>query len=73
MAKTPMAPFKPKRKQIIALGFLLGLVIGGAAALVVELLDKSFRKIEDVEEALGLPVIGVVPNIDTVRKLKIRK
>ncbi len=72
-AKTPLAPFKPKRKQIIALGFLLGLVIGGAAALIVELLDKSFRKIEDVEEALGLPVIGVVPNIDTVRKLKIRK
>jgi uncharacterized protein involved in exopolysaccharide biosynthesis len=72
-AKVPLAPFKPKRMQIVVLGFLLGLAIGAAAALITEILDKSFRKIEDVEEALGFPVIGVIPQIDAVRKLKIRK
>lgn len=71
-AKVPMAPFKPKRAQIVILGFLLGVAIGGAAALVVEILDKSFRKIEDVEEILGLPVMGVVPKIDSVKKVKIK-
>ncbi len=71
-AKIPMAPFKPKRAQIVILGFLLGLAVGGAAALLVEILDKSFRKIEDVEEALGLPIMGVVPRIESVKKVKIK-
>lgn len=72
-AKVPLSPFKPERAQIVVLGFLLGLAIGGAAALLAEILDKSFRKIEDVEEAFGFPVIGVIPQIESVKRLKVRR
>jgi uncharacterized protein involved in exopolysaccharide biosynthesis len=72
-AKVPLAPFKPQKKKIVILGFLLGLAIGGAAILLVEVLDKSFRTVEDVEETLGLPVIGVIPQIDSLKKLKIKR
>jgi capsular polysaccharide biosynthesis protein len=71
-AKVPMSPFKPKRSQIIILGFLVGLAIGGSTALLVEILDKSFRKIEDIEEAMGLPVIGVIPMVESIKKLKLK-
>ena len=68
-ARVPLAPFWPDRRKIAALGFILGLVIGGVAALLREMLDSSFKRIEDVEEALGMPVIAVIPKIE---RLKIR-
>ncbi len=71
-AKVPLAPFKPQRKKIVLLGFLLGIAIGGSATLLAEVLDKSFRKVEDIEDVLGLPVIGVIPQIESLKKLKIK-
>ena len=68
-AKLALQPFKPDRRQILILGFVLGLAIGGAVVLLVELLDNSFKKVEDVEETLGLPVLGINPKIDFVKRL----
>ena len=47
----------------------LGLVIGGAATILVELLDTSFKKVADVEEFLGLPVLGIAPKIEYMSKV----
>jgi uncharacterized protein involved in exopolysaccharide biosynthesis len=69
-AKLPLAPFKPDRIRIIMMGFMLGLVIGCAAAVVAELFDTSFKKVEDVETDLGVPVIGVIPKIEALKHFK---
>jgi succinoglycan biosynthesis transport protein ExoP len=69
-AKLPLAPFKPDRMKIILMGFILGLVIGCAAAVVAELFDTSFKKVEDIESDLGLPVMGVIPKIDALKHFK---
>jgi len=45
-------------------GLIVGLLLGLVAAFLAETLDTSIGSIEDVEEYLGLPVIGVVPHID---------
>ena len=50
------------------MGIMLGLIVGCAAALLVEMLDNSFKKVEDVEEMLGLPVIGVTPKIEFLKR-----
>lgn len=68
-AQVPMAPYYPKRAQIALMGLLLGLIIGGMGALLTEMLDNSFKRVDDVEDSLGLPVVAVVPKIE---KLKIR-
>jgi len=71
-SKVPMEPFKPQRAKIVILGFLLGLAIGGGAVLLTEMFDKSFRKVEDVEQLVGFPVIGVIPQIMSLKKMKVR-
>jgi len=68
-ASIPLTPFWPDKNQLGILGLVLGLMIGGAAAVIAEILDNSFKRVEDVEEVLGLKVIAVVPKIE---KLKTR-
>jgi uncharacterized protein involved in exopolysaccharide biosynthesis len=68
-AKVPLAPFKPDRTKIIILGVLLGLAIGAGAALLSEIMASSFKNIEEVEETLGVPVIGVIPEIRILKKI----
>jgi tyrosine-protein kinase Etk/Wzc len=45
-------------------GLFVGLLLGLVLAFAVESLDTSIGSIEDVEQYLGLSVIGVVPHID---------
>jgi polysaccharide biosynthesis transport protein len=68
-AKLPLKPFSPNRAKIIGLGILMGLVVGGAALLLAELTDKSFKNVDDVEQFLSLPVIGVAPHIEFIKEV----
>ncbi len=45
-------------------GGIIGLVLGLVLALIVETMDTSLGTIEDVEEILGVPVLGVIPAVD---------
>ena len=35
--------------------------------IIVEVLDDRVKKPEDVEEALGITLLGVVPNMDKLK------
>ncbi|MDA2923436.1 polysaccharide biosynthesis tyrosine autokinase [Acidobacteria bacterium AH-259-L09] len=52
------------------LGLLIGAILGGVFAFVLESMDTSIGTIEDVERYVGLPVLGVIPHLDnaTVRE-----
>lgn len=69
-AQLPLSPVFPDVKKIVIMGIMLGLVLGGGLILIRELLDNTFRKVEDVEQHLGLPVIGVIPDIISVKKAR---
>lgn len=63
-AALPLTPDSPKRVRIFGMGIALGLMIGFGAVMLVELLDNSFKRVEDVSEALKLQVIGTIPRMD---------
>jgi capsular exopolysaccharide synthesis family protein len=66
-AVPPESPIKPKKKLNVLLGALLGLLLGGGIAVLLESLDTSLKSIEDVE-ALEIPVLGHVPKIRDTKK-----
>ena len=45
-------------------GLAVGLLLGLLAAFVLETLDTSIDTIEDVEEYLSVPVVGIIPHFD---------
>ncbi|MCZ6636522.1 MAG: AAA family ATPase [bacterium] len=67
----PKSPINPSTPSTVAgVGALLGLIIGLVSAFIAETLDTSIGTIEDVEEYLEVPVVGIIPqyDIDTLRE-----
>jgi uncharacterized protein involved in exopolysaccharide biosynthesis len=63
-ASLPLSPDSPKKIRILGMGLAFGFALGFAAIMVVELLDDSFKRVEDVTEFLRLPVIGTIPRME---------
>jgi capsular exopolysaccharide synthesis family protein len=59
-AEVPTEPTAPRKLQNTVLAALVGLMLAGGAALLIEYLDVSIKGREDVEQVLGLPVLGQV-------------
>ena len=64
-ADAPDFPSSPRKSVNLTLGLLCGLGIGLVLSFLVEALDTNIKTIYDIEERLGLPMLGVVPQVDT--------
>lgn len=69
------APIKPNPMLNMAIAAVVGLMLGVGIAFLLEYLDTTVRNEQDVEEALGLPVLGLVGLIpdETATKTTRRK
>ena len=62
-----LRPVKPAKMLNITLGAIAGLLLGVGLAFFIEYLDTSVKTIDDVEQALQAPVLGVIPqNVGTL-------
>ncbi len=62
-AVVPVVPVKPKKSLIVSIAGVLGLLFGIGLAFLLERLDNTFKRASDVEERLGLPLLGAVPHL----------
>ncbi len=62
-AKVSTAPSGPKRPLFMAIGLLGGLFMAIAIVVVSDMLNTKVRDEEELEELLGLPVIGRIPAV----------
>jgi succinoglycan biosynthesis transport protein ExoP len=60
-AQVNLKPVRPNKPLNIALGIIIGLVVGVGLAFFIEYLDTSVKTIDDVERSLQSPVLGVIP------------
>ena len=60
-ATTPSAPSGPNRIMYTAVAFLAGLFLAVAIVVFMDLINTKVRSVEDIEELLGVPVIGRIP------------
>ena len=63
-ATKPSHPSSPNVKKNAAIGALAGVFLAVVGILVAEVLDDRVRRPEDIEEVLGMTLLGVVPDVD---------
>jgi tyrosine-protein kinase Etk/Wzc len=72
-AVSPTKPYNiPSKLMIIVTGIVVGLIIGLVSAFLVEVFDTSMGAIEDVEDLMQVPVLGVIPFLQGEDKAKDR-
>lgn len=67
LANLPEKPSKPNLVRLFAMCLGAGFGTGAGLIFLVETMDTSFKKPEEVEEELGLIVLAEIPNL-TVKK-----
>ena len=58
------ASISPKPAFNVAVGLAVGLMLGVGTAFLLAYFDTSIKDEQDVQEALGLPVLSVIPPVD---------
>lgn len=56
-------PVKPNKTMNVAIAMVIGLMIGVGLAFLLEYLDTTVKTEQDVEDLLGLPILGLVSPI----------
>ncbi|MFD1926928.1 YveK family protein [Sporosarcina siberiensis] len=67
------SPIKPSPILNIAIAAVMGLMVGTGIAFMLEYLDTTIKTEQDIEEFLGLPMLGFVSPISPVKMKKIKK
>ncbi|MEG0779010.1 MAG: Wzz/FepE/Etk N-terminal domain-containing protein [Oscillospiraceae bacterium] len=67
-ATLPKSPTSPRIAVNTAIGALLGMVCSILAVIVLAMLDTAVRCEEDLTEYFNIPVIGVIPSLNTKGK-----
>lgn len=60
-AVVPGQPVKPKKVLVLALGILLGLLLGTGVAIARSLLHPGIKEANEIEQNLGMHVFATVP------------
>ena len=60
-------PSTPQTKRNLVLGFVAGAFLATALVLVLEVLDDRVKRPQDIEEGLGMTLLGIVPKAEKLK------
>lgn len=63
-ATVPSVPYAPNMMQNMVIALVFGIALAGGLAVLRETLDDRIRSLEDVEERIGLPLLGHTPFVE---------
>ena len=70
-AKLPLKPYSPNIPLNIFVAAVAGMVLGLGLAFLLEYLDNTIKRIEELSDRFHLPVLGVVPVVEADEAVKI--
>lgn len=56
-------PVAPNKNLYIVAAVMIGFIISAGIALLIECLDTTVKTEQDIEETIGLPIIGIISKI----------
>ncbi len=62
-ARLPQKPVSPDLKKLILLAVAAGLGLGGGLIFLLDYLDTSLKRPDDIEADLGIPVLATIPRL----------
>lgn len=63
VASPAIKPVKPQKARVLAIALVLGLMFGGGLALLRDSRNHKLHSLEEINNTLGIPVIGIVPSM----------
>ncbi|PFH85582.1 Wzz/FepE/Etk N-terminal domain-containing protein [Bacillus sp. AFS088145] len=72
-AEAASMPINQQSNKVIIFAFVMGIVISVALIFLLDSLDQTIKRRSEVEEILGVPVIGIVPNMNKKKLLTEKK
>lgn len=66
-ARPATTPSFPDVRRNSMFGFLGGAAVTVIAVFLIELLDTRVKRPEDVEDALQIPLLGIIPDLDKMK------
>jgi polysaccharide biosynthesis transport protein len=69
LAVPPEKPISPKKLLNLAIGSVMGLLLGIGTALLLEALDNSVKTVKEVQAIFDLTVLGTIPQLDGEKKV----
>lgn len=64
----PEKPIAPKKAKTLAIAAVLGFLLSAGYVVIHALMNRTVKTSEDVEKYLGLPVLGQIPDYDSMQK-----
>jgi polysaccharide chain length determinant protein (PEP-CTERM system associated) len=64
-ANFPLKPVRPDRRMIVLVGLLAGLAGGVALAFLLDNLDTSFKRSEEISTYVNVPLLATLPAVIT--------
>jgi len=63
-AKPNFVPVSPKPAQTMAIGLIVGIMMGLSGALLQDFLDQRLRSSDEISQLLDLPLLGTIPHMN---------
>jgi capsular exopolysaccharide synthesis family protein len=67
-ARTPETPSKPQKAKVMTFAMFLGLIVSFGLVFLREQFDNRLQSAEEASAVLGIPVLGIIPNISSEQR-----